>query len=164
MSASNFTLKGNKKMTKNNTVSSGDTVTLHYRGTFEDGTEFDSSYSRGEPMTVTAGAGRLISGFDTALESMTEGQKKTFTLSPDEAYGDRNPEATTSLERTMFPEGFEFAMDKTIPLMGPEGQPVMGTISEITDTEVVVDLNHPMAGKTLTFEVEVLSINSQETE
>ena len=68
-------------MTNNNTVKTGDTVTLHYRGTFEDGTEFDSSHSRGEPITVTAGVGQLISGFDTALDGMTAGTTKTVDYS-----------------------------------------------------------------------------------
>lgn len=161
MSANNFTLKGKKKMTKNknnSTITEGSVVTLHYKGTFEDGTEFDSSYTRGEPMKVTAGVGQLISGFDDALQDMSEGDKKTFTVTPDQGYGDRDPEANTTLDRGMFPDGFEFTLDRTIPLMSDSGQPVMGTISEVTDNEIVVDLNHPMAGKTLTFEVEVLSI------
>jgi len=145
-------------MTNNNTVKTGDTVTLHYRGTFEDGTEFDSSHSRGEPITVTAGVGQLISGFDTALDGMTAGTTKTVTIPPEQAYGDKNPAAFTTLNRSLFPDGFEFVVDKTVPLMGSNGEPVMGTISELTDDEIIVDLNHPMAGKTLNFEIEVVSV------
>jgi peptidylprolyl isomerase len=158
MSANNFTWKRKKKMTNNNTVKTGDTVTLHYRGTFEDGTEFDSSHSRGEPITVTAGVGQLISGFDTALDGMTAGTTKTVTIPPEQAYGDKNPAAFTTLNRSLFPDGFEFVVDKTVPLMGSNGEPVMGTISELTDDEIIVDLNHPMAGKTLNFEIEVVSV------
>jgi peptidylprolyl isomerase len=158
MSANNFTLKGKKKMTNINTVKNGDTVTLHYRGTFDDGTEFDSSYSREEPIKVTAGVGQLISGFDNALENMLAGDKKTIVLQPEEAYGDHNPESFTNLKRSLFPDGFEFAVDLTVPLMSSKGEPVMGTITGLTEEEIVVDLNHPMAGKTLTFDIEVLSV------
>jgi peptidylprolyl isomerase len=161
MSANNFTLKGIKKMTtNNNTVSDGTKVTLHYQGTLDDGTVFDSSHQRGEPMTVTAGAGGLIPGFEQAISGMTEGETKTFTVTPEEAYGDRNEEATTTLSRSMFPEDFPFEDDMVIPLQSSEGNPVLSTLLEHNDTEVTVDLNHPMAGKNLTFEVEVISVTS----
>ena len=146
-------------MTTNTTVK-GSTVTLHYRGTLDDGTEFDSSYNRGEPMTVTVGAGQLIEGFDSALSGMGEGDTKTFTLPPEEAYGDRDEDATTNLSRGVFPDDFEFTAGMTVPLTGPGGQPFLATITEVTDEEVVAALNHPMAGKNLTFEVEVLTVDT----
>ena len=145
-------------MTKTKKIKDGSAVTLHYRGTFEDGTEFDSSYSRSEPITVTAGEGQLIKGFESALQGMKEGETKTFTVTPSDGYGEPDPDAVTTLEKGMFPEDYEFTIDRTVPLMGPGGQPVMGTLKEVTENEIVVDLNHPMAGKTLNFEVEVLSI------
>jgi peptidylprolyl isomerase len=140
------------------TVENGNTVTLHYKGSLDDGSEFDSSYHRGEPLTVTVGSGNLIEGFDSALGGMEEGETKTFTLSPEEAYGERDPNASTTLEKNIFPEDFELQEGKTVPLMGPGGQPFLATITEVADETITADLNHPMAGKELTFEVEVLTI------
>ena len=162
MSANNFTLKGMKKMTTTN-ITTGNTVTLHYKGTLDDGTEFDSSYERGEPMTVTVGTGALIEGFDNALAGLTEGETKTFTLTPSEAYGERDEDANTTLNKDVFPDDFEFTEGMTVPLAGPGGQPFIATITEIKDTEVVADLNHPMAGKNLTFTVEILNVTTSET-
>lgn len=142
------------------TINPGDTVTLHYKGTLEDGTVFDSSHDRGEPMTVTAGNGQLITGFDTALTGMSEGETKTFTLTPDEAYGPRDENATTTLDKSIFPEDFTFTENMKVPLQGPQGGPILATLTEIADDTVVADLNHPMAGKSLTFEVEVLTIGT----
>tara|TARA_R110000824_G_scaffold8888_4_gene40320 strand:+ start:1024 stop:1485 length:462 start_codon:yes stop_codon:yes gene_type:complete len=148
-----------KKMTK--TIENGNTVTLHYKGTLEDGTEFDSSYTRGDPITVTVGTGELIQGFDSALEGMTEGGTKVFTLTPEEAYGDHNPEANTTLERSVFPEDFEFNAGMTVPLTGPGGRNFLATVTEVNDDTIIADLNHPMAGKNLTFEVEVLTVDNE---
>lgn len=142
------------------TVTKGNVVTLHYRGTLDDGSEFDSSYKRDEPMTVTVGSGQLISGFDKALEGMTQGETKRFTLSPDQAYGEHNPEATTTLERSIFPEDFPLEKDMVVPLDGPGGRSYLATLTELNEDTVTADLNHPMAGKDLTFEIEVLEIET----
>ena len=136
------------------------TLSIHYVGTLEDGTVFDSSRERGEPMTVTTGAGQLIAGFDNALTTMEEGETKTFTLEPEDAYGYHDPTRTADLDRTMFPEDFEFETGMQIPLSGPDGTPVLSTLLETNDATVTVDVNHPMAGKTLTFEVEVLNVEN----
>tara|TARA_R100001509_G_scaffold165520_2_gene147533 strand:+ start:2117 stop:2557 length:441 start_codon:yes stop_codon:yes gene_type:complete len=138
-------------------VSNGNTVTLHYVGTLPDGTEFDNSRTRQEPITVVIGSGQLIPGFNDALVGMSVSETKSFTLTPDNAYGDRVEDRTTSLSKTVFPEDFVFQEGMQIPLQGPEG-PVISTLLEVNDSEVVLDLNHPMAGKTLNFEVEVLNI------
>ena len=135
------------------------TVTLHYEGTFEDGTVFDSSKSRGEPMTVTTGQGQLIAGFEEAISTMETGETKTFTLEPAQAYGPRFEDRTTTLARDVFPDDFVFEDNMQIPLQGPQG-PLLSTLLEVNDTEITVDLNHPMAGKTLTFEVEVLNVEN----
>ena len=139
------------------TVTNGSTVTFHYKGTLNDGTTFDSSYERNEPMTATTGEGGLIAGFENALTGMTEGETKTFTVESADAYGDHNPEAFTELEKTVFPEDFPFETGMAVPLMGPDGQ-LMATLTEITDTTVTADLNHPLAGKDLTFEIEVITV------
>ena len=140
------------------TVQNGSTVTFHYKGTLEDGTQFDSSYDRNEPMTVTTGQGNLIAGFETALEGMTEGETKTFTVESSDAYGDRNEEATTTLDKSIFPDDFTFELGMPLPLMGPDGQQVTAMLSEIQDDTVTADFNHPLAGKDLTFEIEVITI------
>tara|TARA_R110002126_G_scaffold12065_3_gene52846 strand:- start:27 stop:506 length:480 start_codon:yes stop_codon:yes gene_type:complete len=139
------------------------TLTLHYHGTLEDGTVFDSSRDRNEPMTVTLGLGQLIEGFENNLAGMEEGDTRTFTLTPEEAYGSPDPEATTVLERSVFPSDFEFTTGMTVPLTGPGGKPFLATITEVNPTSVTADLNHPMAGKDLTFEVEVLTVTSTAT-
>jgi peptidylprolyl isomerase len=146
------------------TINPGDSVTLHYKGTLEDGTVFDSSHDRGEPITVTAGTGQLISGFDTALTGMGAGETKTFTVSPEEAYGPRDENATTTLNKSIFPDDFTFTENMTVPLQGPQGGPILATLTEITGDSIVADLNHPMAGKDLTFEVEVITIASTTTD
>ena len=141
------------------TAETGNTVTLHYKGTLDDGSEFDSSYAR-DPMQVVVGSGQLISGFDSALVGMTEGQTKTFTLTPDEAYGDTDPDKVADIGKDMFPEDFDFTEGRVVPLMGPGGQQFLATVTSEDDDTVTVDLNHPMAGKSLTFAVEVLTVDS----
>jgi peptidylprolyl isomerase len=141
------------------TAETGNTVTLHYKGTLDDGSEFDSSYAR-DPMQVVVGSGQLISGFDSALVGMTEGQTKTFTLTPDEAYGDTDPDNVADIGKDMFPEDFDFTEGRVVPLMGPGGQQFLATVTSEDDDTVTVDLNHPMAGKSLTFAVEVLTVDS----
>ena len=140
------------------TVQNGDTVTFHYKGTLSDGTEFDSSHKRNEPMTATTGRGNLIPGFETALVGMTEGETKSFTVAAADAYGERNDEHKTTMPREAFPEDFTFENGMTIPLMGPGGSQVIATLLEHSDTEVTCDLNHPLAGQDLTFELEVITI------
>ena len=144
------------------TVQNGSTVTFHYKGTLEDGTQFDSSYDRNEPMTATTGQGNLIAGFETALEGMTEGETKTFTVESSDAYGDRNEEATTTLDKSIFPDDFAFQLGMPLPLMGPDGQQVTAMLSEIQDDTVTADFNHPLAGKDLTFEIEVITVKETE--
>ena len=148
-------------MTK--TVQRGSKVTLHYKGTFDDGTQFDSSHDRGEPMSVEVGGGNLIKGFNDALVGMTEGESKTFTLEPGEAYGDVDPDAKTELSRDIFPDDFDFTEGQTIPLQGPDDQTFLSRVIGYDDTTVTVDLNHPMAGKNLTFEVDVIGVDGDET-
>lgn len=144
-------------MTKT-TVEAGSRVTIHYKGTLEDGTEFDSSYNREEPMIVEVGSGQLIEGFENALGGMEVGESKTVMLSAEDAYGPRDEDANVTLGKDVFPGDFEFTDGMSVPLSGPEGT-FMATLSDITDKTVSADFNHPMAGKDLTFEIEVLSIS-----
>ena len=140
-------------------VENGNTVSVHYRGTLNDGTEFDSSHSRGEPITFQVGAGQMISGFDAALPGMEIGETKSITLAPEHAYGDVNPEAVTEIPKTSFPEDFQFLVNSMVQGQSPSGQPMVGTINEVKDESVTIDFNHPMAGKDLNFEIQLVSID-----
>ena len=140
-------------------VENGNTVSVHYRGTLNDGTEFDSSHSRGEPLSFQVGTGQMISGFDAALPGMAVGETKNITLTPDQAYGDTNPEAITDIPKTAFPDGFDFQVEAMIQGQNDRGQPLVGTINEVKEDAVTIDFNHPMAGKDLNFEIELVSID-----
>ena len=139
-------------------VEKGNTVKVHYRGTLDDGTEFDSSHDRGEPITFQVGSGQMIAGFDAALPGMAVGETKNVKLTPEQAYGDANPEAITDIPKASFPPGFNFQVDSMIQGQNEMGQPLLGTINEVKEDAVTVDFNHPMAGKDLNFEIELVSI------
>ena len=140
------------------TATQGDTVKVHYEGTLNDGSQFDSSYDRGEPIAFTVGGGQMIQGFDDAVFGMTVGEVKNITLAPGEAYGEPDPDAFTDLDKSTFPEDFEFTTGDKVPLSGPDGTYFIGTITEDRNTDVTIDLNHPMAGKDLNFKIELLEI------
>ena len=140
------------------TAKNGDNVSVHYTGTLNDGTKFDSSHDRGEPISFTVGAGQMIAGFDSAVNGMNVGESKSITLQPDQAYGDTNPGAVQVVPKTEFPDGFEFIEGGVVQGQYPNGQPFQATITEVRETEATVDFNHPMAGKTLNFEIELVSI------
>jgi len=146
-----------------NTAQNGSNVTLHYVGTLTDGTQFDSSRERGEPMTITLGDGQLITGFNDALVGMTEGETKEFTITSDDAYGPRHEDRLTPIDRSIFPENFEFSTGMTVPLQNDTGQNFLAVITEIADDTVTADFNHPLAGKDLTFTVDVLAVSENET-
>jgi FKBP-type peptidyl-prolyl cis-trans isomerase 2 len=145
-------------------VKKGDTVSIHYVGTLNDGEQFDSSYDRGKPVDVEVGSGMLISGFDNALVGMQIGKKKKVAIPKDEAYGDPKDEAFVSVPREGFPEDFPFEKGTFVPLTNESGQQMVGRLHETLEEEIVVDLNHPMAGKDLNFDIEVLSIKRDVTE
>ena len=140
-------------------VENGNTGSVHYRGTLNDGTEFDSSHSRNEALTFQVGAGQMISGFDSAVVGMAVGETKNISLSPENAYGETIPEAITDVPKTAFPEGYNFQVDEMVHGQNDLGQPVVGRIHEVKDQEVTIDFNHPMAGKDLNFEIELVSID-----
>jgi peptidylprolyl isomerase len=146
-----------------NTVTTTTTVTLHYSGTLNDGTTFDSSYEREEPITVTLGEGKLLPAFEEQLVGVSPGDTKEFTLSAADAYGDRNPEAVTDLDRTIFPAEMNLTEGMTVPLSNQNGDSLMAVLTEIKETTVTADFNHPMAGKELTFKVEILEVSDEGT-
>tara|TARA_B100000902_G_scaffold386095_1_gene428296 strand:+ start:2936 stop:3373 length:438 start_codon:yes stop_codon:yes gene_type:complete len=136
----------------------GREVQVHYKGSFDDGTIFDSSYDRGHTIGFTVGAGEMIAGFDAAVAGMKVGETKQVTLEPEEAYGSHNPDGVQAVPKQSFPQDFQF--EEGLVIEGSvEDQPVRGIISEIQDEFVVVDFNHPMAGKNLNFDIELVEVN-----
>lgn len=144
-------------------VQNGSTVDVHYVGTLSDGTEFDNSRTRGQPLSFTVGSGQMISGFNDAIIGMTPGETKTVTLSPEQAYGAHDPTATALVPKEAFGEDFPFEIGGMIQGNGPQG-PFLAKVQEVTDTQVTLDLNHPLAGKELNFEIELVSLGDSESE
>jgi len=139
-------------------TNTGQTVCVHYVGTFDDGTEFDSSRTRGEPLTFQVGTGQVIPGFDNAVANMSAGETQDIRLEPSDAYGDINPEAFQDVPKTMFPDDFEFKVDEIVQGQQPNGQPFRARIAAFSDDSVNLDFNHPMAGKALNFNLELVSV------
>lgn len=139
----------------------GSTVNVHYKGTLSDGTEFDNSRQRGEPLKFEVGSGYMISGFNNAVNGMTVGEVKSVQLEPEEAYGEYFPEALQAVPRGAFAPDFEFILGGTIQGNGPEG-PFLAKIHEVQDDTVTLDMNHPLAGKQLNFEIELLSVAAEQ--
>jgi len=150
------------KKTKNKKVKKGQVVELHYVGTLDDGTEFDNSRSRNETISVEVGSGQLISGFENALTGMKQGEVKTVKLDPTDAYGDLNPNAYETVALNSFPPDFELVAGRMVQGRGPEGQSVVAKIDSVGDDSVTLDFNHPLAGKTLNFEIELVNIQEGE--
>ena len=140
------------------TATKGNNVRVHYRGTLTTGEEFDNSYERGTPIEFQVGAGQMIKRFDNAVEGMAVGSKKTVTLTPDEAYGDTNPEAATEMPVSAFPDDLELTEGMPVPLATQEGHRLMGRIQTVTEETVTIDLNHPLAGQELSFEIELVEV------
>ena len=144
-------------------VKTGHYVTVHYKGTLENGEVFDTSEGR-HPMEVHMGAGQVITGFENALMGMALNEKKVFTLDPEEAYGFKDESLTHSFARWEVPAEMDVEVGQTVALSSPEGQQVPAQIVEADDKKVVVDLNHPLAGKTLNFDIEVVGISDSPTQ
>jgi len=136
----------------------GDTVHVHYRGTLDDGSEFDSS-SGGEPISFTIGSGQVIPGFESAVEGMTPGEKKTSRFEVDDAYGERRDELVFQVPRDQMPDGEEVEVGDMLQVGFPDGGTAAVTVASLDEESVTLDANHPLAGKPLTFELELVSID-----
>ena len=136
----------------------GKKCSVHYRGTLDDGTQFDSSYDRGQTLDFTCGAGQMIKGFDAAVRTMEPGEKRTGRLEPADAYGERREDMVIDFPASEVPNISEMHAGDRVMLQGPGGMPVPATIAEVTAEKVVVDANHELAGKSLTFEIELVSV------
>jgi FKBP-type peptidyl-prolyl cis-trans isomerase 2 len=139
------------------TAKSGDLVFVHYTGKFDSGDIFDSSRER-EPLCFILGKGDIISGFDTAIQGMEIGEKKSVTLTPDQAYGDYSQDQVVTTNRSNFGEGFEPEKDLQLALQLENGQQTLATIKDFNEATVTLDLNHPLSGKTLHFDLELMDI------
>lgn len=135
----------------------GDTLSIHYTGTLADGATFDSSEGR-DPLTFELGSGQIIAGLDAALDGMSVGEKKTVTIPADQAYGPHHPEAIQNVPREAIPADIPLDLGTELQVQTPDGQTMGVTVTAVTDEEVTLDANHPLAGKDLTFAVELVSI------
>jgi peptidylprolyl isomerase len=140
------------------TVERGKVVQVHYTGTLENGEVFDSSKDR-EPLEVTVGEGQLIHGFEEALIGMSLNEKKVFTLAPEEAYGNRDEEATRTFSRDEIPPDLSVEKGQLLSLTTPDGDQIPAKVVQVNDDGLTVDFNHPLAGESLTFEIEVVGID-----
>ena len=135
----------------------GDTVKIHYTGKLDDGTVFDTSADR-EPLEFTIGSGMVIPGFDNAVKDMEPGDTKEVRIPPEEAYGEHREEMTMQVERERIPDTITPEIGMMLQLRSPEGQPTNVTIIAMDDANVTLDGNHPLAGKALTFELQLVEI------
>lgn len=140
-------------------VTNGQNVKVHYKGTLNDGTEFDNSRVRGNTLDFQVGSGQMIRGFNDALIGMTQGETKTVHLNPATAYGERNPDALQPVPRDAFGPDFEFEVGGMISGNGPRG-PFMAKIHALEENQVILDMNHPLAGKDLSFEIELVEVEN----
>lgn len=135
----------------------GDTVKIHYTGTLDDGTEFDSSSGR-DPLEFTVGGGQVIPGFDQAVEGMAIGDKKSINIQPEDAYGPRHDQMIQEVPKSALPPDLSPEVGMGLQAQGPDGQPVQLTVTEVADESITVDGNHPLAGKALNFDIELMQI------
>lgn len=131
----------------------GQHVVVHYTGTLEDGTVFDSSYNRNQPLEFTLGGGQMITGFDKAVQGLEIGETCKVTLPPAEAYGEYLQEAVQKLPADKIANADKLPVGGKISFKDPAGNPFVATILKVEDGFVYIDFNHELAGKTLTFEI-----------
>jgi peptidylprolyl isomerase len=144
-------------------VENGLFVSVAYTGTLENGEVFDSSQGR-QPLEVEVGAGHVLKGFEEALQGMAMNEKKVFTLTPEDAFGPRNDELTHTFNRSELPPSSDPKVGEILSLSTQDGQQFPARIDQVDDEKIVVDLNHPLAGQSLTFEIEVVGISDTPTQ
>lgn len=139
------------------TAKTGDTVQIHYTGRLDDGTVFDSSEGR-DPLRFTVGSGQVIPGFDKAVQGLAVGEKSQTRIPPEEAYGERQDHLVLRVGRDQLPPGLEAAVGQQLEMSTPDGQRIAVVVTELTEESIELDANHPLAGKALTFDVELVAI------
>jgi len=141
-------------------VENGSEVRLHYKGTLDDGTVFDDSLSRDQTLDFKMGAGNMVPGFEEEITGMLVGESRSFRL--ENAYGDPNQAAVVNVPKSAFPKDFEFIVGGRVMGKNTLGKTILATISSVDDDEVVLDHNHPLSGKDLNFEVELVEVKNTE--
>ena len=136
----------------------GDKVKVHYVGTLKDGSQFDNSRERGDGLEFTIDDGNLLKGFNDAVKDLEVGNKADVSLTAKDAYGEYITEAIITVKKTEFPAEMKYDMGGFIQGQDPQGRPVQGQIIKIEEESVNLDMNHPLAGKDLNFEIELLEI------
>ncbi len=140
------------------TANAGDTVRVHYTGTFNNGEIFDTSVERNEPLEVKLGENQVIPGFEKALLGMKTGEKKTICFTAEEGYGPHREDMVAQVERSKLPENINLVVGQFLQVDRGDGQQLVAEITHVTDDMVTLDANHPLAGKDLQFELELLEI------
>jgi len=135
----------------------GDTVRVHYTGRLEDGTVFDTSIDR-DPLQFTIGEGWLIPGFEEAVVGMNPGESKTTTIPADKAYGPYYEEMVVEVSRSQFPEDLEPEVGQQLQILQADGRAIVVRVTEVSESSVTLDANHPLAGKDLIFDIQLMEI------
>ena len=135
----------------------GDTVQVNYTGRLQDGTVFDTSQDRG-PLRFTMGKGQLIAGFEQAVLGMNIGDKKTVVIAPEQGYGPHRPENVIEMERKNLPPGLDAQVGQRLEITQTDDKVILVTVTASTKTSITLDANHPLSGKDLTFDIELVSI------
>lgn len=135
----------------------GDNVQVHYTGTLEDGTVFDTSRSR-SPLQFTLGEGRLIPGLEEAVVGMNAGDAKKVTIPPDKAYGQQRAELIVNMDRKQLPGDVQPVVGQRLEITQANDQNVLVTVTDVAESSITLDANHPLAGKALIFELELMEI------
>ena len=138
-------------------VKQGDTVKVHYTGTLADGSVFDSSAGR-EPLQFTVGGGQVIPGFDAAVNGMSVGDKKTVTIPCQQAYGEMQNELVMTVPLEQVSPDLQLEVGMLLEVGGPQGELLRVRVIELTENSVILDANPPLAGKDLTFALELVAI------
>lgn len=136
----------------------GKNVKVHYTGTLDDGTKFDSSLDHGQPLSFKCMAGQMIPGFDAAVKDMKKGETKTVHIPAAEAYGEYNEAMVQKVPVSQVPNADQLPVGQTVYMMGPGGQPMPVKIASMEDGVVTFDMNHELAGKDLNFEITLLEV------
>lgn len=139
-------------------VKVNDTVKVHYTGTLKNGEVFDSSKGK-EPLEFTIGAGQIIPGFENGIMGMKVDESKTINIAADDAYGARRDELVQEVPKAQLPAEINPQVGMQLMSQGPDGQQIPLVVTEVKETSITVDANHPLAGKDLIFEVSIVSIN-----